>query len=205
MTGDRYVQSVLHFVPPGLPVAEQIAMDLRSHIAERVREGHQVDAVLRQLGDPLTLAESYLAAVPLPPATAGRRLAAKAIDALLIFSVAGAMGTAAFNLLPDPANYFAPMLAMFTGMLAFATYTVVTEYRSGQTLGKRVMGIRVLRESGARIALGQSFLRQLPFFGGFFVIDALFALFTERRQRAFELLTKTRAVALIGIAPVAGS
>ena len=60
-----------------------------------------------------------------------------------------------------------------------------------------MMGIRVVRESGARIGLGQSFLRQLPFFGGFFFIDALFALFTERRQRAFELLTKTRAVALI--------
>ena len=57
------------------------------------------------------------------------------------------------------------------------------------------MGIHVVRESGARISLGQALLRQLPFFGQFFFIDALFALFTERRQRAFELLTKTRAVA----------
>jgi uncharacterized RDD family membrane protein YckC len=60
------------------------------------------------------------------------------------------------------------------------------------------MGIRVVRESGARIGLGQSCLRQLPFFGQFFFIDALFALFNERRQRAFELLTKTRTVALAG-------
>jgi hypothetical protein len=29
------------------------------------------------------------------------------------------------------------------------------------------------------------------------LIDALFVLFTERRQRAFELLTKTRAVAMV--------
>jgi hypothetical protein len=43
-------------------------------------------------------------------------------------------------------------------------------------------------------------LRQLPFFGQFYFIDALFALFTERRQRAFELLTKTRAVALVLVA-----
>jgi uncharacterized RDD family membrane protein YckC len=75
-------------------------------------------------------------------------------------------------------------------------YTVIAEYRHGRTLGKRLMGIHVVRESGARISLGQSLLRQLPFFGQFFFIDALFALFTERRQRAFELLTKTRAVGL---------
>ena len=61
------------------------------------------------------------------------------------------------------------------------------------------MGIRVVRESGARISLGQSVLRQLPFFAQFFFIDALFALFTERRQRAFELITKTRAVAIVPI------
>ena len=48
----------------------------------------------------------------------------------------------------------------------------------------------------SRNYLGQPLLRQLPFFGQFFFIDALFALFTERRQRAFELLTKTRAVGL---------
>ena len=38
MTGDRYIQSVVDFVPPGLPLREQIAMDLRSHIAERLQE-----------------------------------------------------------------------------------------------------------------------------------------------------------------------
>ena len=82
-------------------------------------------------------------------------------------------------------------------VLTFVAYTVIAEYRAGRTLGKRLMGIQVVRESGARISLGQSVLRQLPFFGQFFFIDALFALFTERRQRAFELLTKTRAIALL--------
>jgi uncharacterized RDD family membrane protein YckC len=203
MTGDRYIQSVVDFVPPGLPLREQIAMDLRSHIAERLQEGRPIDEVLQQLGDPLTLAESYLAAVPLPAATVGRRLAAKIIDAILVFGPAAAIGCAGFYLLPDPTNYFAPMFVFTGGFVVFAVYTVTAEYRSGRTLGKRVIGIRVVRESGARIGLGQSVLRQLPFFGGFFFIDALFALFTERRQRAFELLTKTRAVALIVVGAVA--
>ena len=53
-----------------------------------------------------------------------------------------------------------------------------------------------MRESGAQIGLGQSLLRQLPFFAQFFWIDVWFALFTTRSQRAFEMLTKTRAVGL---------
>lgn len=197
MTGESYVQSVIDFVASGLPLREQIAMDLRSHIAERLQEGRPLDEVLQQLGDPLTLAESYLAAVPLPAATVGRRLTAKVIDGILVLGPIAAIAAAGFMLLPDPAAYVAPIFAPMGGLIAFSVYTVTTEYHSGRTLGKRMMGIRVVRESGARIGLGQSFLRQLPFFGGFFFIDALFALFTERRQRAFELLTKTRAVALI--------
>jgi uncharacterized RDD family membrane protein YckC len=59
------------------------------------------------------------------------------------------------------------------------------------------MDIRVVRESGARIGLGQSLLRQLPFFGQFFFIDVIFALFTDKKQRAFEMLTKTRAIAVL--------
>jgi len=199
MTGDRYIQSVVDFVPPGLPLREQIAMELRSHIAERVQEGRALDDVLRQLGDPLTLAESYLAAVPLPAASVGRRLVAKVIDSFVVLVPVAAVATAAFNLLPDPAAYFALPVAAMGASVAFALYTVLTEYRSGRTVGKRVMGIYVVRESGARIGLEQSWLRQVPFFGGFFVIDALFAFFTERRQRAFELLTKTRTVALAGV------
>jgi pimeloyl-ACP methyl ester carboxylesterase len=100
-------------------------------------------------------------------------------------------------MLPTEASYFVPLLSVVGGIVAFVTYTVIAEYRAGRTLGKRLMGIQVVRESGARISLGQSVLWQIPFIGHFFFIDALFALFTKRRQRAFELLTKTRAIALL--------
>ena len=52
----------------------------------------------------------------------------------------------------------------------------------------------MVQESGAPITLGQAFVRQLSLVFQIFWIDALFALFTERRQRAFELLSKTRVV-----------
>ena len=197
MNGQTYIQSVIDHVPYGLPLRDHIAMELRSHIAERTEHGQPIDEVVRQLGDPLTLAESYLAAVPLESAPIGRRIAAKLIDAALALGVVSSITLVVWALVPREAAVFLPVLTLLTGVLGFVTYTAIAEYRYGRTFGKRLMGIHVVRESGARIGLGQAIVRQLPFFAQFFWIDALFALFTDRRQRAFELLTKTRAVALL--------
>lgn len=49
---------------------------------------------------------------------------------------------------------------------------------------------------GARISIGQSIVRQLPVVFQMFWIDVLFALFTDRSQRASELLSKTRVVSV---------
>ena len=76
----------------------------------------------------------------------------------------------------------------------FGLYTIVAEHWLGFTVGKRVLGLRVVRESGAPIGLGQSIVRQLPMFLQVYWIDVLFALFTDKSQRAFELLSKTRVV-----------
>ena len=76
----------------------------------------------------------------------------------------------------------------------FGLYTIVAEHHLGFTLGKRALGLRVVRESGAPIGLGQSIVRQLPMFLQVYWIDVLFALFTDKSQRAFELLSKTRVV-----------
>lgn len=52
----------------------------------------------------------------------------------------------------------------------------------------------MVREPGTRIGLGQSLVRQLPIILQVIVVDALFAPFTPKRQRAFEILSKTRVV-----------
>jgi len=67
----------------------------------------------------------------------------------------------------------------------------------GATPGKRLMGLRVVRESGARMSTGQAIVRQLPLFTQMYWIDVLFALFTDKHQRAFELLSKTRVVVVM--------
>jgi uncharacterized RDD family membrane protein YckC len=80
------------------------------------------------------------------------------------------------------------------GSLLFGVYTIVAELNTGRTFGKRLFDMRVVRETGARISLGQAIVRQLPMFLQVFWIDALFALFTDKSQRAFEMLSKTRVV-----------
>jgi uncharacterized RDD family membrane protein YckC len=161
-----------------------------------------LNEILAQLGDPQRLAESYLASVPLTAAPIFARLVAKVIDAGIVCLIAGTIAAlmwAAWGprvLGPDVFPWL-PLVCILGSVFGFVGYTIYAEYRFGGTIGKKLMGIRVVRETGARITLGQALLRQLPFFAQFFFIDALFALFTEKHQRAFELITKTRAVAVL--------
>ena len=209
MTADAYIHTVVDHVPPRMGLRDQIAMEVRSHIAERLEHGQPLADVLRQFGDPIALAESYLAAVPLRSARFLPRAAAKLVDAVIVAAVVGAWAALFWWLLPPEARYWVPVFCVLAVVFGFLGYTALSEHYSGQTLGKRLMGIHVVRESGARISLAQSFIRQLPLLGsGLIVIDVAFALFTEKKQRAFELITKTRAVmvilcmALLGTTPL---
>jgi uncharacterized RDD family membrane protein YckC len=188
-TGEDYINRVIDRMPRAIPLRSQIAMDLRSHIAERVEHGQSLDDVVQQLGDPAALADSYLAAVPLTPASFLRRGAAKVIDLLLYVAICAPLVWLGWR----AAGPFI-FLTLLPIALLFPIYFVAAEYWFDQTAGKRLLGMRVVRESGARIGLGQSFVRQLPQVLQVFWIDVLFALFTDRHQRAFELLSHTRVV-----------
>ena len=194
-TADDYVNRVLDMMPTGMPSRAQIAAELRSHIAERLAHGHSLDDVLGKLGDPGKLAGSYLAAEPLVSAPFGERVAAKLIDFLCVFIVVIPVSWLLSRMV-DP--HWVPVLLIglivIGGSVSFGVYTMVAEHRGGATIGKRIRGLRVVAENGARISGGQAIVRQLPMFLQMFWIDVMFALFTERSQRAFELLSKTRVV-----------
>ena len=201
MMPDDYVKSVLDWMPRTMRRA-QIGTELQSHISERVAAGHPMDDVLRQLGDPVALAESYLAELPLVAAPLGGRTAAKLVDLLLVMLVCAVLLIPAFW----PAWVYDAVEVFWVGSIVvwlilssvlFWIYTVVAEWRYGQTVGKRLFGLRVVRESGAQISLGQSLVRQLPAVFQVFWLDVLFALFTDKRQRAFEMLSKTRVVVAV--------
>jgi uncharacterized RDD family membrane protein YckC len=200
-TDEAYINQVMARLPHSLPIRSQVAMELRSHIAERVEHGQSVDDALRQLGDPIALAESYLAAIPLVAASFGERAAAKLLDVVVFVCVYLPLAWLTWRLVPAE---IVPIILIF-GIAVFAAgfcvYTVLAEYRFGTTIGKHRLHLRVVRESGGGISLGQSVVRQLPAFLQVGWIDVLFALFTDRNQRAFEILSKTRVVRIAGEEP----
>ena len=197
-TADDYIDSVVKYMPRATPLRSQIALELRGHIAERVATGQSLDDIVRQLGDPATLAESYLSAVPLVGASFWRRAAAKLLDVLVLtgagFVVFAPMAWLLWYSEHEMILAFMPLIVIVTVSLLFMVYTVLAEWQWGQTIGKYLLGVRAVRESGARISIGQAVVRHLPALLEVFWIDCLFALFTEKNQRAFEMLSKTRVV-----------
>jgi uncharacterized RDD family membrane protein YckC len=195
ITADDYVNAVLDEMPHAALKREQIAAELRAHVAERVADGHQLDDVLRQLGDPIALAESYLSAEPLVAAPLEDRMVAKLIDAAVVMAFVVPVAALLALVVPLEAIPFIVLVLVILAVSVFLwIYTVIAESQTGQTVGKRARGIHVVRESGRRASLGQAFVRQLPILLNIYWIDAMFALFTEKRQRAFEVLSKTRVV-----------
>ncbi len=194
MTADDYIRNVLSAMPAATPRRTQIAAELRGHIAERLDSGQPLEAILRGLGAPAQLAASYLSEVPLVSAGLGSRAAAKLVDACLPLAVTIPIAVVGWLAWGNAFFPFALAMALAGAWLVFWIYTVVAEWQSAQTIGKRLFGMIVVREDGARISGGQAVVRQLPVLCQFYWIDVLFALFTERRQRAFELLSKTRVV-----------
>lgn len=194
ITSDDYISRVLSFLPRATPERDKIALELRSHIEERLAHGQTEETVLRQLGDPARLAESYLSAVPLEPASFLARAGAKLIDFALVVAIVVPTLALTWYYAPDIVFPWMFFVLVLGGSLGFCVYTIATEYWMGQTIGKRIAGLQVVRESGAPISLGQAIVRLLPVAFQFYWVDVLFALFTDRHQRAFELLSKTRVV-----------
>jgi uncharacterized RDD family membrane protein YckC len=200
MNADQlYIDRVIAQLPLDAPLRTQVEMELRSHIAERVEHGQSVEEALTHLGDPIVLAESYLAAIPLIAASFWARAAARLIDFCGVVALAVPIVVVAIITLRrgELASFIIPILflAVILVLTSLAViYPVIAEYRYGKTVGKHLMNLRVVRESGARISFGQSVVRQLPMLTQVWWIDMLFALFTDKHQRAFEILSKTRVV-----------
>jgi uncharacterized RDD family membrane protein YckC len=113
-------------------------------------------AILRRLPTPLS-------AEPLVSADFGSRAVAKIVDVIGVLAVMCPIAWMASRLVPPG---FGPPVMILVGLgggsLVCAVYTMAAEYRRGQTLGKRLQHIRVVREAGSRISVGQTVVRQLP-------------------------------------------
>lgn len=194
MTIESYLAQLADAMPRMMPEREQIIADVRAHIEEDMQRGEALDAVLARLGDPANLAASYLSEIPLVSASFWRRAVAMAIDIAIPGVIAvplAVLGQASPDRLLVPA-----IIGLVAVTVGFIAYILVGDCRFGQTLGKHWLNLLVVRESGARISVGQAIVRLLPCVLHIWWIDVIFALFTDKHQRAFELLSKTRVVTL---------
>ena len=199
---DEYIDNVLSYVPPG-PQRERIELDLRANLAAHVGRG-TLDPAFEQFGEPRAVAESYLAREPLVAGPIGRRILAAMIDIPSVIASGFVLFYAAWKLFGTTDSSFiasivagnpvAMALGLATLMVMSPLYYVVAESTTGQTVGKALLGLRVVRESGAKISVGQAIVRQIPLMCNFYLLDAAFALFTDKKQRAFEMISKTRVV-----------
>jgi hypothetical protein len=88
-------------------------------------------------------------------------------------------------------------LAVSAGLATIGTillYFPIQEGRFGQTLGKRLLRLWVLKEDGLPIGYKEAFLRRLSYYFDILPVDALFIPFTAKRQRAFDVVAHTVVV-----------
>lgn len=215
---DGYLIQVMDEIPLPHPERERIARDLRAHLQESVEARGDESEALRSMGAPEAVARAYLAEEARPVASVPQRVLAFILDVALgiavMLVVGGTIaalmlvsGQATIGSEPTPSLAVAAILFVATLSLLSIAYFPLMEWRLSQTVGKKIVGVHVAREDGRRIGLGQAIVRRIPFFLEFFWIDAIVALFTERKQRAFDLVAGTvvlRTPAVPESAPVAG-
>lgn len=146
------------------------------------------------------------------PASRAVRFGAAIIDGLISTAVALPVIIAAFSAgaMADPTAVFDPavlfgvsgLISLVAGV-ALIVVTIMLVHRNGQTIGKKLVGIKVVRSDGSRASLGRIFwLRNvvntipslIPLVGNFYVlVDHLF-IFTEKRQCLHDKIADTIVV-----------
>lgn len=200
---DEYVRRVMAHIPFALPERDRIERDLQAHLAETAEGAGDPAVAIQRMGAPESVAAGYLEDVPRRYASVPSRVLAFVLDVALglavLMLVGGTLAGTVYLLNGDGLAEGLPfsllLVPLVATMVAIALLSVVyfplLEWQFGQTLGKRIVGIHVVREDGRRIGPGQAVVRRLPFFLEFFWIDAIVCLFTERKQRAFDLVART--------------
>ncbi len=206
----------LHLAATGMD-KDRFINDLRDQAQEMIDSGLSEHQVVEKLGPPREVAADFMETRPLEYANIFQRFFAFILDAA-ISTMFVFPGLFLFLLIPfgisDPEifsitrwnhvsvpalhiNGFELLLLTIGGVMAIGIallYFPIMEYMFGWTLGKKVMGIRVLREDGSPIGLGTAFIRRLSYYFDILALDAIFILFTKTKQRAFDRVAQTVVV-----------
>jgi uncharacterized RDD family membrane protein YckC len=205
---DDYVNSVLHNVTARPAERQRIEADLRAHLNQALESGGSHQDILARMGNPQEVAAAFMAQINLNFAGFWIRLSAFVIDLALLVLVAiffGGIALVANAFVPPHPEDFPDYLfgalvilviisSALVALSSFLLYFPVLEGRFGQTLGKRIFGLRVLKENGLPIGFREAFLRRLSFYFEILPIDALFIFFNPKCQRAFDIIARTIVV-----------
>ncbi|WP_033325366.1 RDD family protein [Streptomyces yerevanensis] len=129
-----------------------------------------------------------------PYAAWGSRVLATLVDSLILLVAYLPLLITAF--MGETAAVIGSLIT-FVAIIGAAVWLVVQEGKTGQTIGKRTMGIRLLRESdGQPLGVGMAFVRRLAHFldGAACYIGYLWPLWDDKKQTFADKVCSTVVV-----------
>ncbi len=118
---------------------------------------------------------------------------------LIVLSFSAATRSGALNHMPDTAGkWFVAGIIFFYFLLFWGYFSLFEAFRNGQTPGKSVLKIRVIKSSGRQItffeALARNLLRVVDSLPGVYLVGVISVLLTKENQRLGDLLAGTIVV-----------
>ena len=200
---ERYLAEVMDRIQAPPREVGRIKSDLRNHLqdlADELGEDLSRETLIARMGSPEEVAREFMSNITLDYAGFMIRTFAFLIDMAACIAAAGLLALPAVGLSRLSASDLAgpllilviPALAMILAAVGLMfLYFPILEGRYGTTLGKHLLNLHVVRESGAPIGYKEAFLRRIPYYFEFLVIDVIFIFFTRKNQRAFDLIAET--------------
>jgi uncharacterized RDD family membrane protein YckC len=138
------------------------------------------------------------------PARYGRRVAAWALDCVIVYSVALGMAVTVILLtVPDarPSSQGQTGIGLLIWVALPIYSATLHRFWHGQTIGKNALGIAVRRMDGTEIGLGRSFARSYARAAGWlffpvWVLDSLWPLWERNNRALHDLVAETVVIGL---------
>src|SRR5947209_4306295 len=130
-------------------------------------------------------------------AVIGRRIVAALVDFALLGAIFWAVGIAGSTSSASRSSVDSGPVATIVYLLIGLAYFCAAEAATGQTVGKRLLGLRVTRADGSRAEIGRvvvrTLFRPIDAIGGY-LVGLVSVLVTARRQRLGDLFADTVVV-----------
>ncbi len=118
--------------------------------------------------------------------------------ALVLISSAGAMSPAAGKLADTAGKWFAALVIFANFCVIWGYFALFEAYWHGQTPGKRMMKLRVIKDSGRQItmfeALARNLMRVVDYLPSMYLVGVVAMLCNKRNQRLGDLVAGTIVV-----------